>query len=289
MIKLICSDMDGTLLDAKMTISPENLAAIDYAQHLGIEFVLATGRSYHAATAPLAGTPLHTTMIILNGAQIYDKSGEPEFTWTIDKEKVNDVLDLLDQNKIYYEVSTNHGLYSESQARRIESFAVHVAEQLPHLSFKTAIAMASANLANLQIHYTDSIRKVLADPEMTVLKIIFTDARGAKALGPVANKIDQLGGLAITSSGQYNIEVNHQNAQKGIAVVHLAKMRNIPLSEVMTIGDNYNDISMLEAGGVSFAMGNADAEVKEHAKFITDTNLENGFAQAVYRAIKENL
>ena len=92
-------------------------------------------------------------------------------------------------------------------------------------------------------------------------------------LGPVGKQISLLGDLAVTSSGQNNIEVNHKNAQKGIAVAHVAHERGISLEEVMTIGDNFNDVSMLQVAGVSFAMGNAEIEVKDYAKYTTTRTL----------------
>ncbi|EOH90643.1 cof-like hydrolase [Enterococcus asini ATCC 700915] len=95
--------------------------------------------------------------------------------------------------------------------------------------------------------------------------------------------------LSITSSGANNIEINHRDAQKGIAVAHLAHERNIPLEQIMTIGDNLNDISMIQMAGVSFAMGNAALEVKEYAKYVTDTNIEDGVGKAILRALRENL
>jgi hydroxymethylpyrimidine pyrophosphatase-like HAD family hydrolase len=57
----------------------------------------------------------------------------------------------------------------------------------------------------------------------------------------------------------------------------------------MTIGDNLNDVSMLQLAGVSFAMGNGELEVKEVAKYLTDTNIEAGVGKAIVRAIDENL
>lgn len=57
----------------------------------------------------------------------------------------------------------------------------------------------------------------------------------------------------------------------------------------MTIGDNFNDVSMLQVAGVSFAMGNAEIEVKDYAKYTTDTNLESGVGKAILRAIAEDL
>ncbi len=289
MIKLIASDMDGTLLDAHMSISAENAEAIRFADKAGIEFMVATGRNFQEARAALDEAGIDCAMITLNGAQVFDKSGHSLFTVPIPTLQATTVLDILDANGIYYEVSTNQGLYSENQAKRIESFASMVATHLPHLTYKMAIAMASANLELLHINYVDSIRELLMDDRLEVLKIICFHTEGPRILGPVGKEISQLGDLAVTSSGQNNIEVNHKNAQKGIAVAHIAHERGIPLEDVMTIGDNFNDVSMLQTAGVSFAMGNAEIEVKEYAKYLTDTNLESGVGKAILRAISENL
>lgn len=228
-------------------------------------------------------------MITLNGAQVFDKEGNSLFTVSIPNNQAISVLDILDANGIYYEVATNDGLYSENQAKRIESFASMVATHLPHLTYKMAIAMASAKLELLHITYVDSIRAILEEKNLEVLKIICFHTEGPAVLGPVGKQISLLGDLAVTSSGQNNIEVNHKNAQKGIAVAHVAHERGISLEEVMTIGDNFNDVSMLQVAGVSFAMGNAEIEVKDYAKYTTDTNLESGAGKAILRAIAEDL
>jgi hydroxymethylpyrimidine pyrophosphatase-like HAD family hydrolase len=61
------------------------------------------------------------------------------------------------------------------------------------------------------------------------------------------------------------------------------------MTQVMSIGDNLNDASMLEAASVSFAMGNATEEIKEVARYLTDTNVNHGVGKAIERAITENL
>lgn len=289
MIKLIASDMDGTLLDAHMSISTENTEAIRMANELGIEFMVATGRNAQEARAALDEAGIDCAMITLNGAQVFDRSGKSLFTVPIPSPQAMTVMDILDANGIYYEVATNQGLYSESQPKRIESFASSIATHMPHLTYKMAIAMASANLELLHITYVDSIRELLLDDKLEVLKIICFHTEGPRILGPVGKEISNLGELAVTSSGQNNLEVNHKNAQKGIAVAHVAHERGITLDEVMTIGDNFNDVSMLQTAGVSFAMGNAKIEVKDYAKYLTDTNLESGVGKAILRAINENL
>ena len=289
MIKLIASDMDGTLLDAHMSISTENTEAIRMANELGSEFMVATGRNAQEARAALDEAGLDCAMITLNGAQVFDRSGKSLVTVPIPSPQAMTVLDILEANGMYYEVATNPGLYSESHPKRIESFASSIATHMPHLTYKMAIAMASANLELLHITYVDSIRELLLDDKLEVLKIICFHTEGPRILGPVGKEISNLGELAVTSSGQNNLEVNHKNAQKGIAVAHVAHERGITLDEVMTIGDNFNDVSMLQTAGVSFAMGNAEIEVKDYAKYLTDTNLESGVGKAILRAINENL
>lgn len=289
MIKLIASDMDGTLLDADMRISQENIEAIQYAASKGIEFMVATGRNRAEALSPLEEAGIQCAMITLNGAQVFDKEGHSIFTVPIELETVQSVLDVLDEHGAYYEVSTTKGVYSESKEQRIENLASYLAEAMPHLTYKMAIAMTVARLEFLPVHFVPSIRELITQKEVTVLKVLAFHQEGAVSLGPAAKKIDQLKDLVISSSGQNNLEINHRSAQKGIAIGQVALSRGIDLSEVMTIGDNLNDVSMIQAAGVSFAMGNALPEVKEYAKYTTDTHVESGVGKAIRRAIDEEL
>lgn len=288
MIKLIASDMDGTLLDSSMQISPENAAAIKQAEKQGVEFIVATGRNRSEALPALTQAGIDCAMVTLNGAQVFDKTGNSLFTVPIEASVVTSILDLLDEKDIYYEVATDQGLFSQSQEQRIELFATHLGEVMPHLTHKMAIAMVASQLEHLPIHYVTSVRQRLA-AGLEVLKIICFHKEEARVLGPVAKELEGFGELSITSSGANNLEINHRDAQKGIAVAHLAHERKIPLEQIMTIGDNLNDISMIQMAGVSFAMGNAALEVKEYAKYITDTNIEDGVGKAILRALEENL
>lgn len=288
MIKLIASDMDGTLLDSSMQISPENAAAIKQAEKQGVEFIVATGRNRSEALPALTQAGIECAMVTLNGAQVFDKTGTSLFTVAIEASVVTSILDLLDEKDIYYEVATDQGLFSQSQEQRIELFATHLGEVMPHLTHKMAIAMVASQLEHLPIHYVTSVRQRLA-AGLEVLKIICFHKEEARVLGPVAKELEGFGELSITSSGANNLEINHRDAQKGIAVAHLAHERKIPLEQIMTIGDNLNDISMIQMAGVSFAMGNAALEVKEYAKYITDTNIEDGVGKAILRALEENL
>lgn len=284
MVKMIISDMDGTLLNGAMKISEENSKAIKAAQNKGIEFMVATGRDRGAAAAPLQEAGIDCAMITLNGAQIFDRNGETLSAVEISKEKMRKMLAILDEHDVYYEVFTTDDIYSSSQAARVESFATELSAHMPHLTYKTAIAMASANIAMWDIAYTDDMHKLIEEDKQ-FLKLFCFHKDGPNVLGPVAKKLEELGDIVVSSSGAHNLEVNHKNAQKGIAVASVAQERHVSLDDIMTIGDNFNDVSMLELAGVSFAMGNASVEVKEYAKYVTDTNLESGVAKAIYQVL----
>ena len=94
-------------------------------------------------------------------------------------------------------------------------------------------------------------------------------------------RLEALGGLVLTSSIPDNIEVNAQGADKGSALRALAERLGIPREKVMALGDNGNDVTMLQYAGVSVAMGDGSPEAKAAARFLTASHDQNGLAQAV--------
>ncbi|MHC5268638.1 Cof-type HAD-IIB family hydrolase [Enterococcus sp. LJL98] len=289
MIKLIASDMDGTLLDAEMRISQENIDAIRYAEEQGVEFIIATGRNRFEALPPLEEAGIQCAMITLNGAHVFDKEGNSLFTTPMNKTEVFQIMDILDAHGVYYELSTQNGTYTNSKESRIEQFAAHITETMPHLTHKMGIAMTVAHLEFFPVHLVDDLRELAKKEETEVLKVICFDKRGPAHLGAAGKEIAVFEDCVVTSSGHNNIEINHKFAQKGIAVAHVAKERNIHLDHVMTIGDNLNDLSMIQAAGVSFAMSNALNELKEEAKYLAQENVHSGVGKAIVRAIDERL
>lgn len=288
---MIASDMDGTLLTSHLSISELNKDAVLKAQEQeqGIEFMVATGRAYTEAKPPLEDAGIRCGMITGNGAQAFDADGNEIFTISIDKKIAKKVMAILRENGLYFELMTSKGVYSDSQPQRLENFATLLAENIPHITFKMAIAMASTHLNMLHINYTESYDELIESDDIEVLKVITFSDGGQEVLQPIAREIEKLDDVHVTSSFPNNIEINHKEAQKGVAVKRLAEAKGIDLKEVMTIGDNFNDVSMLEVAGVSFAMGNAEDGVKKVAKYEAETNVNDGVGKAILRAISENL
>lgn len=286
---MIASDMDGTLLTTHLSISELNKGAVLKAQEQGIEFMVATGRAYTEAKPPLDDAGIRCGMITGNGAQAFDADGNEIFTISIDKKIAKKAMGILREKGLYFELMTSKGVYSDSQPQRLENFATLLAENIPHITFKMAIAMASTHLNMLHINYTENYDQLIESDDIDVLKIITFSDGGQEVLQPIAREIEKLDDVHVTSSFPNNIEINHKDAQKGVAVKRLAEAKGIKLEEVMTIGDNFNDVSMLEVAGVSFAMGNAEADVKKVAKYEAETNVSDGVGKAILRAISENL
>src|SRR5690606_19622197 len=103
----------------------------------------------------------------------------------------------------------------------------------------------------------------------------------------VSKRFEQISGITVTASGRQNIEITHKSAKKGNALKRYTEKRGISLAETMAIGDNYNDLSMLEVVGYSVAMGNAETEIKEACRHVTGLNTEDGVAEAIYKVLEE--
>lgn len=288
MIKLIASDMDGTLLNDKMEVSDENAQAIRDAQAAGIEFMVATGRGVTEATPLLAAQDLKPAFITLNGAMVFDEAGELVVTIPIASDLSDFIVETLQKDDIYFEIITNKGVFSDSRVKRIQNVADLLVDLNPDTTYKLAVALAAARLEIMNINYVSDYKELLADPTIQVMKIIAFTGEKRDILKAPAKVFDATGKLSVTSSSANNIEVNNIKAQKGYAVEAFAKQRGITMDEVMTIGDNLNDASMIKMAKYGMAMGNAIPEITKLAWGSTATNSENGVAQAIRKAIRIN-
>ena len=214
MIKMIASDMDGTLLSSHLAISETNKEAVLEAQAQGIEFMVATGRAYSEAKPALDDAGIKCCMITGNGAQIFDENGEAIVTFSIDKKTTKEIMTTLREKNLYFELMTTNGVYAESQPQRVENFATLLANQVPHLTFKMAIAMASTHLNMLPVHYINNYDDLLVDDSVEILKVIAFSDEGPKLLRPIADELEANGPLYVTASFPNNIEINHKDAQK---------------------------------------------------------------------------
>lgn len=291
MIKLIASDMDGTLLNKDLIVPKENIQAIKRAQGSGIEFMIATGRNITEVKPLLGPQQLHPAFITLNGAQVFDENEKIQVEFPLTRESVSKTIQALKAENLYFEIISSEGIFSDSKIKRIDNIANLISNLNPETPFKLAIALSSARLELMNIKYVDNYDQILTNTDIQIFKIIAFETKSLKKLVRVREKLLQgkKPSVAITSSSTFNIEINDIHAQKGIALKKYAEQKGLTADNVMAIGDNNNDTTMIEYATYSVAMGNAIDSIKNIAYWQTDTNNNNGVAKAIERAIEFNI
>ena len=219
---------------------------------------------------------------------VFDEAGELVVTIPIASDLSDFIVETLQKDDIYFEIITNKGVFSDSRVKRIQNVADLLVDLNPDTTYKLAVALAAARLEIMNINYVSDYKELLADPTIQVMKIIAFTGEQRDILKAPAKVFEATGKLSVTSSSANNIEVNNIKAQKGYAVEAFAKQRSITMDEVMTIGDNLNDASMIKMAKYGMAMGNAIPEITKLAWGSTATNSENGVAQAIRKAIRIN-
>lgn len=282
MIKCIASDMDGTLLNSMEKISEENARAIKAAQESGVDFVIATGRSYKEVRCMLDEADLNCSVLSLNGAVTYDEKGKLISSDPIDVNTVHHVREILDKHRLYYEIYTNKGVYTYSKEQLLAILVDILVSADPLFIAEKAGQRFESDFMTL----IDDYDKLYEVPDMQFYKFLIFSGDNS-LLENIGGKLKQLKQLAVSSSGPGNLEITNSTAQKGIALSRFVSERNISLSDTMAIGDNFNDCSMFERAGKPVAMGNAPAEIKEICGEVTLTNDENGVAHAILKAINK--
>ena len=268
-IRLIATDMDGTLLTDEPLILPETADVLRRAAERGIVLSLASGRlpddaSFFAVDAKL---PMH--VIALNGAvTLVQPLGDVQEAHHLSLPTVRRIMARLDEAQAQYAV-----------------FGVHevvASDEMP-LSRAQMVIGTFLNRAGGRTAFRNQNQGIDAVVQDCVKVVVFS--RNLPLLDELrAFVLAECLDADVTSSWWDNIEIVPQSASKGNAIRSLAASLNIPMDEVMVFGDGDNDLSMLQAAGVSVAMGNANERVKAAARFETLPNDQYGVAAAI-RAI----
>jgi len=285
MIKLIASDMDGTLLNSSHKISKENLEAIKKAQEMGIKFAIATGRMYEDVKPLLDECYLICQCIVLNGGEYIDEKGKVIEGIYIDKKEALEIIDMIIKENIVAEIYTNDGLYTvNTKEEALTEVAYRIKAYDPDTGFEEAMELAKSHPHFVNLKYIKDINEFL-NSDIKIGKFVAFHNDEETTLN-VKKKLESIDGLAISSTFTKNIEINNKEAQKGFILAKVADKMGIKRDEVMVIGDSFNDYTMFTEFTESFAMENAMPEIKEIAKYITATNDNDGVASAIYEMLK---
>src|SRR5882757_10375301 len=264
-IALVVSDVDGTLLTRDKVLTDGAKAAVRKLHAAGTGFTIVSSR-------PTIGMgflipPLAITLPIgaFNGSSIVDPQLKPVEQHLIPAAVAQRSLDVLSEFGADIWLFTNDqwltrnpdGEYVPHEKRAIKHDPVIVTDFAPYLAQACKIVGASSDAARLK------------QCEVAMQQAVGRDATAVR-------------------SQTYYLDVTPPGHDKGTFVETIARRLGISTDAVATIGDMENDLAMFARSGVSFAMGNATDDVKQHATHVTDSNERDGFAKAVDVVLKIN-
>lgn len=284
MIKLLALDLDGTLLNSRGEISQENREAISATENAGVLVTIATGRRYRDARPVGLELELNAPLVTHNGGLVkYARSLETVGATLLDVETTREIVRVGKQYGGDALVSTDPDGKGSMLYDRVSDDNIPLQK---YLAWATRMHGAEAHDA---VAHVENLHDAL--PDHQVIHISFSGA-----CEPMQSMLDtlrrELSAEVTILPTVYPrmdftlIDILPPGVTKGSGVGAIAAVNAIDRSEVMVIGDNYNDLDMLEFAGIPVIMGNAEPGLLERQEFYTTlSNDENGVAKAIRRFI----
>jgi Cof subfamily protein (haloacid dehalogenase superfamily) len=263
-IALIVLDIDGTIAGQSNEIRPAVLAAVADARAAGIQVAIATGRMYRSARRFYDCLDLDLPLITYQGAWIQDvKADRRLYHQPMPIEPAAEILKMVDQP--YYASLSVH-LYCDD---RLHVRAAHDSTE------------DYASRSGIPLEVTPDLRDLLSQ-EPTKLLVLGESPSLITRLGAELKARFSPRDLYLTQSTDTFVEAAHPAVNKGNAVRYLAEDRlGLQAHQVMAIGDNFNDVEMLQYAGLGCAMGDGPAAVQAQANWVTAGVEEDGAALAI--------
>lgn len=291
MIRVIATDLDGTLLNNNHRIALETMEVLKAARDAGYRIIVTTGRDLSGVEEVFEGEELTCDYILRNGSEVRNPGKEIVKEVPLSMEKCEEVYRTLEKYPVMamYDIK-NGGRCMIGTEEEIEQ---DLLEQL-------RLFHVGANLTDEEIRQSSFYRwqkknlEVLADFEElkslreTVCKISLnvTDVSTFQAL---RSELEKNPHIAVAAAFEKNLEITDVKAQKGPVLKEYIESLGYTMDEVIAFGDSGNDSSMLSMDfGATVAMANAMDEAKAAAKYMTKSNEELGVAYAICELMKRN-
>jgi Cof subfamily protein (haloacid dehalogenase superfamily) len=276
---MIAMDIDGTLLDSRAHIPPENLSAIEEAASRGIEIVLVTGRRFDFALPIAQAIPCELHLLVNNGALAKSRDGLTHLRSLLPRETARRILEATIEFREYagvvFDRSEGHRVILEKVDWDDPVRGAYLRRNREHIGLCVPLTLC------LDDENPD------ADPREDPIQVAFTgNCRPIRAVMQKLEKLAPRYGFAQSLTEYLGrdlsvLDVLRGGVSKGSALRQWAGLRSIQRDEVMAIGDNWNDREMLEFAGTSVVMGNSVAELKTLGWPVTGSNDEAGLADAI--------
>ena len=263
-VKVICCDIDGTLVRDDKSLSEENIYWIKKAvEEKKIAFTLVSGRMYNGVHPFYDLLGIKGPISCYNGGTLYNSDGQIVEDHRVPHDISLRVLEVQRKFDVPLILFNDQKWYLREQDNYVHPKKIKV--------YQTECI--EGNLEQL-LNQFDSNKLLFMTPDSAKLDQIEATLR---AIG-LENS------LTFYRSSDF-LELMPYGVNKGMAIDALARYFKIPTTQIMALGDDYNDIEMLKRAGVSVAMGNSVEAAKEAAKYITDTNQNDGVAKAIQKFV----
>lgn len=268
--KLVAIDMDGTLLNSSDNVSERTKMVLKKAMDEGLNIVISTGRIFKSALFYGKNIGLESPIISCNGAVISSFDGKEVFLEkTIDVRILKDILKIAEKMNIYYHFYDMDTFYYNKSRNEYRNY---------YRFYEEKFIKQGINLKGFI-----NPKEVINDQSL-FYKIVFIEDDINK-LHDLRKQLERIKGISVSKSWYNNLEVMTKGVSKGNSVEYISKMLKIDTNEIVAIGDNENDISMFKVAALSIAMANGDELAKKHADIITDSNDEDGVANAIEKYV----
>ncbi len=284
MIKLLALDLDGTLLNSCGEISEKNLEAIQRAEEKGVLVTIATGRRFRDALPVARQLNLNAPVICHNGALLkYADTLETVAVSLVANETVKEIL------RVGREFGGDALISADPRGKGVLLYDRISDENIPlqkYIAWSKRLHGADAEEAVLHV---ENLEDILDETETVHVSFSGKCAPMAQLEMLLQKELSVSANVLTTVYPQLDftlIDILPPDASKGIGVEKLALINNLSAENVMVMGDNFNDLEMLEYAGTAVLMGNASPELLEREEFfVTLSNDENGVALAIEKFI----
>ncbi|GAB6179412.1 Cof-type HAD-IIB family hydrolase [Desulfotomaculum defluvii] len=260
--KMIAIDLDDTLLNTNLKISPRNKEYIKRAKEAGIHVTLATGRMFCSALPYAKELELNLPLITYQGALVKEaQTGEVLIHRPVPLEQAREVIEWGSKLGYHVNVYVNDTLYVEKITPEAEAY--QKISRIP--------AQPVGNLLHFLKEAPTKVLLIGGSEELDTLQEEMTKQYGST--------------IHICKSKPHFLEFSHPMATKGNALDTLAKGWGLTPAQVIAIGDAPNDLEMIEYAGLGVIMANGDPAVKAKADYVTQSNDNDGVAEVIEKFV----
>jgi len=282
MYKLVAIDLDGTLLNNHAEISEENSNEIKKALEKGIYVVLSSGRVSSSVKKFSDSLGIKDYFISSNGALVFDiKNQNNIYERYINKRKVLEIIDICEENSIFYNIHTFDTVLTKTL--EYNTLFYHYENKRKQSNEKLNINIIENMREYIQKSDINEYLKItIADSDPIIFSSIVRKIKNIKDIDVL--DVEHISKKTIINGTQkleikYNEkEITLKNVNKWTAIKYLIDKLNISREEVIAIGDNINDVEMIQNAGLGVAMGNSAENIKNIANVVTKSNNDSGVA-----------